>query len=321
MSNIDKYKVWLGIAIRYLIGIFIIAWLWKTDLIEPAILKKINLQVALMGAVLVCAQLTLAGWRAQILLAEHNIYVGLWRCISYNSVGIFYSLFFPGGMSGDLARAYCFWRAYPAASKSALFGSLFIDRLLGTVAMLFMGLIAGTFLISNLGLQRFVLYGWLIFFIAGFAYFILMQMHRNHNKKTDGIVPRMARFTEKIDLKSYSAKAIGISSAISLAGHGCAVLIIYIISSLMDSELNLSAVITVAPLGLLANALPLTPGGIGVGENGFEFLYSMMGGRNGGNSFMASRVFLFSPAVLGMLTLCFSAIKVNMSVVSKMSKK
>lgn len=299
MTDNKKYRVWLGIALRYLIGIFIILWLWKADLIDPAILKRINLQTALIGATLVFIQVFLAGWRAKILLTEHNISVGVWRCISYNSVGIFYSLFLPGGMSGDLARAYCFWRAYPEVSKSALFGALFVDRLLGTVAMIFMGLIAGTMLMSTLGLQKFVLASWLIFIITGMCYFFVVRLHLNGDKDNNSLAHRMLRFLEKIDLKTYRLKVIGISSVISLVGHICAVLIIYMFSSLMNSGLDLLKIITVAPLGLLANALPLTPGGLGIGEKGFDLLYKMIGGSQGGNSFLLARVFLFLPAMLG----------------------
>jgi uncharacterized membrane protein YbhN (UPF0104 family) len=54
------------------------------------------------------------------------------------------------------------------------------------------------------------------------------------------------------------------------------------------------------PVGLLINAVPLSPGGLGIGENAFELLYTMVGGANGGTSFLLARVFLYSPALIGL---------------------
>lgn len=305
MSHYQKHRAWLSIAARYLIGVLIVGWLLNTNLINPKVLNQINVQVAIVATFLVFIQLLLAGWRVQLLLAEHNIPVGIWRCISYNSVGIFYSLFLPGGMSGDLARAYCFWRACPAASKSALFGALFVDRLLGTVAMIIMGLVTGTFLMTTLGLQKFVLASWIGFAILGASYFLVIRLHHNGDKTRDGFVGRLLRFIEKIDFQGYGARVIGVSGVLSLAGHLCAVLVIYMFSDLMRSGLDLLQIITVAPIGLLANALPLTPGGLGIGEKGFDLLYRMIGGSQGGNSFLLSRVFLFAPALIGAAVICY----------------
>ena len=296
-------------AARYLIGLSIIYWLLNTNLIDLNVLSLINIQIAIVATLLVFIQFFLAGWRVKLLLAEHCIPVGIWRCISYNSVSVFYSLFLPGGMSGDLARAYCFWKAYPAASKSALFGALFIDRLLGTASMIIMGLVASTFLMATLGLRKFVLAAWLGFIILSAAYFLVIRLHHKGDKTQSGFAGRMLRFIEKIDFQGYSARVISIAGAFSLTGHLCAVLVIYLFSDLMRSGLDLLQIITVAPIGLLANALPLTPGGLGIGEKGFDLLYRMIGGNQGGNSFLLSRVFLFTPAIFGLIVVCYQFIK------------
>ena len=73
----------------------------------------------------------------------------------------------------------------------------------------------------------------------------------------------------------------------------------------MQSGLDFLTVLAVAPLGFLANALPLTPGGLGVGEKGFDVLFSLVGGAEGANSFLLARIFLFAPALLGGITIIF----------------
>jgi glycosyltransferase 2 family protein len=305
----------LSILLRYLLGALMVLWLFRTNLIDFNVMKAVHLKIAAIAISLVLLQLFLAGYRVQLLLAGHGIAVGLLRCIAFNSVGIFYSLFLPGGMSGDLARAYCFWRSYPSANKSALFGALFVDRLLGTVAMIIMGLIGGSLLMDTLGLTHFVMIAWIAFGCIAIAYLIITRMHRRVDKSRTGAIGRLFRFMEKIDLRGYGIPTIVKGSVLSIVGHMSAVAIIYLFSELLGSGLDFVKITAIAPLGLLANALPLTPGGLGIGEKGFELLYSLVGGSHGGNSFMTSRIFLFSPALLGLLVVLIQFIRSHRSIV------
>ena len=299
MTSLKKSHPFASILLRYLLGALIIYWLLRTDLIDFKVLKAVHLKIALVAIGFLALQLLLAGYRVQLLLSEHGIHVDLTRCIAFNSVGIFYSLFLPGGISGDLARAYFFWRSYPDANKSALFGALFVDRLLGTVAMIVMGLVGGSLLIKSLGLTHFMVVAWLIFASSAAAYLLATRLHRGFDKSRQGLLGRLFRFVEKIDLRFYRFRTLLNGSLLSIAGHITAVVIIYMFSELLSSGLDFLKVMAVAPLGLLANALPLTPGGLGIGEKGFELLYQLVGGSNGGNSFMTSRLFLFAPALIG----------------------
>lgn len=317
ISWFNKYRSWLSIAVRYLLGFIIVAWLLHTNLISFKALDQINIRVATIATLLVFIHLYLSARRVQLLLLAHGIPVGIWHCNTYNSIGVFYSLFLPGSMSGDLARAYCFWRESPEASKSALFGALFVDRLLGMSTMVLLGLVAGTFFMARLGLQQYLLASWFGFVMLGAGYFFIVRLHHKGDKTKDGIFGRLLRFTEKIDLQGYSVRILGICSALSIAGHLCAVLTIYLFSDLLHSGLSFLQIVAVTPFGLLANALPLTPGGLGVGEKGFDLLFGMIGGSQGGNSFMLSRIFIFSPAILGGIFMVYQFIKSHRGIFRK----
>jgi uncharacterized protein (TIRG00374 family) len=317
MTDKNIYRAGLEIGLRYLIAAVVIAWLWQTNLIDVRVFTRLDVKVIVVGITLVLIQLLIAGWRVQMLLAEHDIHASMSRCIAYNSVGIFYSVFLPGGMSGDLARAYCFWRAYPAATKSALFGALFVDRLIGTFAMLIIGLLAATYLMSSLGLQNFVLIAWCGLLLMLALYFMAIRFSRYQDRYQSRLMLRLLRFFEKISHEEYSSRSLIICALIALAGHFCAILLIYLCSTLMSSGLDLLKIVAVAPLGLLANALPITPGGLGIGEKGFDLLYKLVGGSAGGNSFMLARVFLFAPALLGASVVAYGFIKSHYQLIAK----
>ena len=88
---------------------------------------------------------------------------------------------------------------------------------------------------------------------------------------------------------------------LSVVIHSLSIFLIFLCSRHNDSGLGLLGVYSVAPFGLLANALPISPGGLGVGEQSFELLYRLVGARNGASSFLTARFFIYSPALLGAL--------------------
>ncbi len=299
MNEKKKYSVRLGIGLRYCFAGILITWLWQADLIDVRVVQQLDNRVVIIGIVLVLMQLVLAGWRLQRLLAEQSIRASMRRCITYNSIGIFYSVFLPGSMSGDLARAYYFWRAYPDANKSALLAALLVDRLLGTLALLTIGLLAATYLMKSLGLQHFVLAAWCVLLLLIVVYLSLVKLARYEYRFKGKLKLQFLSLLRKMSLKEYSKFGLSICVLSSIAGHFCIIILIYLCSDLMDSGLSFLRIIAIAPLGLLANALPITPGGIGIGEQGFELLYTLVGGSGGANSFLVTRLFLFAPAFIG----------------------
>jgi uncharacterized membrane protein YbhN (UPF0104 family) len=57
----------------------------------------------------------------------------------------------------------------------------------------------------------------------------------------------------------------------------------------------------VMPLGFLANAIPITPGGLGVGEAAFEQLFSMVGLGGGAEVLIAWRVLMLGISMAGLV--------------------
>ena len=57
--------------------------------------------------------------------------------------------------------------------------------------------------------------------------------------------------------------------------------------------------IAVAPLVILANTLPVTPGGIGIAEGASAGLYALVGQAGGANGMLLTRLFIILHAMLG----------------------
>ena len=298
-------KLWFSLAIRYLAGILIIFWLMKTQTLDFSRVLSLSAHFIIYGSCFVLIQLCLSAARIKILLNDQNVKATMVDCIQFNCVGIFYSTFLPGGISGDLARAYFFWKKYPHYSKTSMAGALFLDRFFGLAMMICIGLIAGTIMLSvDQTYKQFLIIGWISFFVGTFIFIISISnikfdANANRNSYWDKFNYHIRNFISTINLRNYSKLTIFKTLFLSLSIHVAAILMIYLFSLHVLSGLSIIQVMAVSPLGLLLNALPLSPGGIGVGEKAFDILFALLKGTEGGNAFLITRIFMYSPSIIG----------------------
>lgn len=83
----------------------------------------------------------LAGIRWQILLRVQGVHLSWWRLYGLLMVGLFFSLFIPGGTGGDLIKGYYLLKEAPVGRKTSAALSVVMDRLLGLLGV---AILAGT---------------------------------------------------------------------------------------------------------------------------------------------------------------------------------
>lgn len=309
---------WLSISLRYVLGAVIIYWLLRNQTIEWKQILSLTTPYILFGGGLVLVQLLVSSYRVKLLLHGQGVEVSLAHCVKFNSIGIFYATFLPGGITGDVVRAYFFWREYPKASKTSLAGALFLDRFCGLTTMIFIGLLAASFILTLEGsMQRYVVAGW-ICLISGVVFYIWMGRYvvfenmESPKGRLASVWFQIRKFFSKIQLKNYALTKICIVLLFSAFIHLSAVFMIYTFSVHVGSGLSLMQVTAVSPVGLLANALPISPGGIGVGEKSFDVLFNLVGGTGGGTTFLITRIFMYSPALIGGFVLLASLFRAHL---------
>ena len=85
-----------------------------------------------------------------------------------------------------------------------------------------------------------------------------------------------------VETKKSLIKAILLSILIQFIG----ITIFYLLSfPYFESSLKLFDIISFVPIGFIAVAIPLAPGGLGVGHVAFERLFAMVGETQGANFF------------------------------------
>jgi uncharacterized membrane protein YbhN (UPF0104 family) len=83
----------------------------------------------------------LAGIRWQLLLRVQGVHISWSRLYGLMMVGLFFSLFIPGGTGGDIVKGYYLIKEAPVGRKTSAAFSIVMDRLLGLVGI---AILAGT---------------------------------------------------------------------------------------------------------------------------------------------------------------------------------
>ena len=299
-----RLKAWLSIAARYAFGALLIWWLIHTEVLAIAPLRTISSTLIAQGVILGVSITAISTVRMRILLRDQAILVSYRRCFVYICIGLFYSLFLPGGVSGDAAKAFYFFRDAPG-KRIAVLGAIMLDRFLGLITLLALGLLSGLFLVSVLTVVIPYLLGFGLLLILLVVGLVVVLRYEITHQQTAG-APWPLRMWEKVKgvfarlhLKEYSTKTLVNSMLLSALMNALMIILIWLCSELNKSGMTFTEVAAVSPLGLLSNTVPLTPGGLGVGEKTFDILYKAVGGENGAGSFLAARIFLYCPAVIG----------------------
>jgi uncharacterized protein (TIRG00374 family) len=293
--------------LKYVVGISLIVWMVWTGKVDLTVLGSLPATLLAQALSLTMVFTLLGALRVRYVLTKQGIRTGVWQCFLYNCAGILYSAFLPGGISGDAVRAYLFMKAVPD-HRLAIVGAMVLDRVLGLVSMVFLGLTAAFYMAITLEFIRPYLAGFTAIFatlIGGVALLhFIGGRHSYEDPAAEGLVGRawskLKRIVASLRIHEYAPRVLGFVVLQSMLIHMLAVGLIYICSVHSNAGLDFLRVFVATPIGLLVNAIPLSPGGLGIGENAFEILYKTIGGANGATSFLLARLFLYSPALVGL---------------------
>jgi glycosyltransferase 2 family protein len=107
----------------------------------------------------------------------------------------------------------------------------------------------------------------------------------------------LMRAADALYVFNKNRTALARAAALSVGGHMVLLGLMIAAAKVFMPNAQPLTVCLLALLGMVANALPITPGGLGVGEAAFEGLFRMVGYSGGARMILAWRV--------GMLALCF----------------
>lgn len=246
--------------------------------------------------------------RLSLLYAAQSIEVRFGLAYRLVAVATFFNFWVPGGTGGDVAKLYYLGMGNRGRGVEVA-TVLLVDRVIAAFALLALvlglsllqpastwgvpalrvlllvvlavvvGVIAATALAWSASLRRSRFYGWMM-----------------------ARMPLRAHVTRALDaLYAFRERrgAVLAAALLSLVGHGG----LMVMFAAIGHEVlpNVTPVLTgvLAMMGMVANALPITPGGLGVGEAAFAQLFGLAGQAGGAVLLLGWRLGMLPLGIVG----------------------
>jgi glycosyltransferase 2 family protein len=298
---------------RLAAGVAILAYLAKSGVISFSALSKLivewPLTVAAMAIFLV--DIFLMALRTTWLFRPLGMRLTVGKSMQLTLVSIFFSTFLPGAGGGDIVKLYYATKTN-TGRRTEVATVLLFDRAIGFFAMLILPFF---FVPLFLPLLRAVpMLRTILFLIAGIsagmlAVFLLCAFyHRpirflaHESSALPGWRKLASRVLETIGSYRQSTGTLLGSLVLSLVANLSVIAITVLAVLALDPAGLSSRMFLVVPIAQAINGLPLTPGGLGVGETSLNVLFKLAGLQGGAEIFLCWRVWKAMVGLLGLVT-------------------
>jgi len=296
----------LGIAVALLV------YLARSGLLDWAALRGLLVAwpITVLAVALLVLDVVVTAARVCVLIAPRGLYLSLGASVRLAFIGLFFSACLPGSTGGDALRIYYASRGNEGRRTEV--ATIFVfDRAIGLFAMLLWPLLAAPFfpglLASNAMLRG--LLGAAGVAAAGLAVLFFAAGSPRVLGSTSvawmlGRLPGSRYLRTVLDTLAALHGAPGTLAAglgISLVAHTIAVSIILLVAQAINPAGASWEMSLLIPLGSVANMLPLTPGGLGIGEAVFDGLFTLAGLAGGAETMLGYRVLMVGVSLLGVV--------------------
>lgn len=226
--------------------------------------------------------------RWQRLLRAQKIELKYAQAFRLTLIGLFFSFALPGGVSGDVVKAY-YIAQHKADRRMTAIASIGIDRLFGVVAMLGLALtVMSTDLTHVLASPEVTLIYYsvatLFLTLILLCYFLFSQsgFHSTPMKFVRRYFIRVPRASQLLEIAHGFGREKGVftqSLAISIIGQILGTLMFLYAGHLIEPNVRWTTYFFCVPIGMIVTAIPISPGGVGVGQAAFYFLFNLYLGQ------------------------------------------
>jgi len=286
-----KAKNFIIQSLKIVFSVGLIYWLVQSGKLNfKALANLLQPQYLIPAFLLVGANMFLTSERWRILLQTQSHHLPKWQTFKFTMIGIFFNFAVPGGVGGDLVKAFYFAKDFPESRMTAA-TSVLMDRVLGLYAMILMALLAMIFdwdlVQSNSTLHVLWLVILSLFSAATLGLLIIFSQKLYKRGSVTRRLQKLpmasktTRIYESLHLYGRNWKNLIGSISISLLAQSFSILFMILAghASGLGTEMNWATYFLVAPLGFMATAIPISPAGVGVGQAAFYFLFNIYTGH------------------------------------------
>lgn len=273
-------KTYLQNGLRLLIGPLLVGWLLYSIGLEQVWTTLRQAEGQFFVLALGCYGLTilLRTLRWQTFLHAQGLESTLRQLLPLELVGGFFNLILPSSVGGDVVKFYRLGQQYPSTMQPRIAGTLIADRLAGIIVLLWMGALMTPLALGNSPLT----FTTLAFTILGTVVLtaLLTERGRAFIERLPGVsfvLKHRAIKSLYTSLTKYTTpvllRAFGIALLFNLAMIGSYIAL----GAAFRLPVEWTVYFVVVPLLSLAQAIPLTPNGLGMREGGAVALLGLFG--------------------------------------------
>ena len=308
----------IRIILKFLFAFGIVFFLIKNGRLDFSLIVK-SWQLGhtwIVCAILITIQDMIACLRWKILLEiQIKKKIPFIRYVSVSWIGLFFNTILPGAVTGDLIKMAWVDKLDRKLSRSFLFSSILLDRIIGLCGLIVLlggfSLFAYDDISTNMKkMIPFLQFNFLLFVcVILCGLFVLFSRHikKLFFKRTLIAENRMGIFFNQIQLIISHRRRILVAFLISVIAQTINVIAFWVIASpFITTEVPFTHLFTLLPLGFIVMAIPLSPAGLGTGHAAFDVLLSYLSVENGASLFNLYFIILVSLHLLGIFPYVFS---------------
>jgi uncharacterized protein (TIRG00374 family) len=285
----SKLRKVLLTSLKLGLAIALLGYLFSKGDLDPQTLKQPTSSpltlVALLGIVVV--SISLSGVRWWILLGGEGIEVRLRTAVKLTWIGHFWNMVIPGAVSGDAVKMFYVGQLVPKEQREESWSTVFADRVIGLVALISLSAVAA---LASMDLiwprpklkATFLLMLSILALTAVGAVLLALGVGRTWRvtawlREKLPFGESLARAYQTLFRLTKRPKRIAAAYGLSPVAHCLSVTNAFLLGRLFTDALQGLQYFALVPIALFSNAVPLTPGGMGIGEKVLSDLFTWAG--------------------------------------------
>ncbi len=283
MIKISRH--WIFQFVKIFIAVAIISWLISSGKLNfKALHRLLSWEFGPWALILILSTLFFASERWRLLLRTQGLDSQPWATMKLSLIGSFFNFAMPGGVGGDVVKAYYFTKDHPGAKVVAV-TSVLMDRILGLYSMIMMALVVMFYDLAHVMTIPVLhsLFYVIIILFSGCTLGLALVFSSNIYKRG-----QLTRLLQKLPLTSkttklyesmyrygHNGKTVLAAIVLSFLSQVCSILFLAMAGGASGISIPLQTYFLVAPLGFMATAIPISPAGVGIGQAAFYLLFNL----------------------------------------------
>ena len=307
---------YLWLCVRFAVGIGLIVYLARSGAIDLRLLSRLlsAWPLSVAGLALIFIDIALMALRLCCLLSPRGFNLSFANSLKLTLVSSFFATFLPGTTGGDIAKLF-YATKENKGRRTEIVTVVIFDRIFGLFSVLLLPLLFAPLfsqlirtvavlhilLIASAVLGLCLLAGVLVCLFASAA--VNRVFAWGFRFLPAALMPAQkvaARAVKTIGAYRHNPGALAAALGLSIAANLSLIAVTALAIFLLHAASMTMKMCIIVPLGDVANSLPLTPGGLGVGEAAYNALFRVAGLEGGADALLCWRIWRATVGLIGL---------------------